>query len=81
MSEAGRKFLVGILLFLAAAAAIGWIYDRPAIGLLVGALLALGWQVRQLLAFDRALRTGNFDDFRYGEGIWDQIFSRFCIGK
>ncbi|MDH3778026.1 MAG: phosphate regulon sensor histidine kinase PhoR, partial [Gammaproteobacteria bacterium] len=26
---------------------------------------------------DRALRTGNFEDFRQGEGIWEQIFSRF----
>lgn len=44
---------------------------------MVAALLALLWQVRQLLSFDRALRTGNFDDFRQGEGIWEQIFSRF----
>jgi two-component system phosphate regulon sensor histidine kinase PhoR len=33
--------------------------------------------VRQLLAFDRALHTGNFDTFRFGEGLWQQIFSRF----
>ncbi len=77
MSEAGRKFVVGILLVLAAGAAIGWIYGRPDIGLLVAALAALLWQVRQLLSFERALRTGDFDDFRYGEGIWQQIFSRF----
>ncbi len=44
---------------------------------MMAALLALLWQVRQLLSFDRALRTGNFDDFRQGEGIWEQIFSRF----
>jgi two-component system phosphate regulon sensor histidine kinase PhoR len=77
MSEAGRKFLVGLFLFLAASAAIGWLYDRPEIGLLVGALVALAWQIRQLLSFDRALRTDDFDTFRYGEGIWNQIFSRF----
>ena len=77
MSEAARKFVVGILLLLAAGAAIGWLYDRPIPGLLVAALVALLWQVRQLLSFDRALRTGNFADFRYGEGIWQQIFSRF----
>ena len=64
-------------MFLAAGAAIGWLYDRPGLGLMVAALLALLWQVRQLLSFDRALRTGNFDDFRQGEGIWEQIFSRF----
>jgi two-component system phosphate regulon sensor histidine kinase PhoR len=52
-------------------------YGRPEIGLLVAALLCLLWQLRQLLSFERALRTGDFDDFRYGEGIWEQIFSRF----
>ena len=77
MSEAARKFLVGILVFLAAGAAIGWLYGRPEIGLLIAALVALVWQVRQLLSFDRALRTGDFEDFRYGEGIWEQMFSRF----
>ncbi|MCO4811130.1 MAG: phosphate regulon sensor histidine kinase PhoR [Gammaproteobacteria bacterium] len=77
MSDAARKFLVAVLMFLAAGAAIGWLYDRPGLGLMVAALLALLWQVRQLLSFDRALRTGNFDDFRQGEGIWEQIFSRF----
>lgn len=66
-----------MLLFLAAGTAIGWLYGRPGIGLMAAALFALAWQVRQLLSFDRALRTGNFDDFRYGEGIWEQIFSRF----
>jgi len=77
MSDAARKFLVGVLLFLAAGAAIGWLYDHPVLGLLAAALVALLWQVRQLLSFDRGLRTGNFDDFRQGEGIWEQIFSRF----
>ena len=64
-------------MLLAAGAGIGWIYDRPAAGLLVAALIALVWQVRQLLAFDRALRTNDFDAFRYGDGIWQQIFARF----
>jgi len=77
MSDAARKFLIGTLLFLAAGTVVGWIYDRPALGLLLAALIALAWQVRQLLSFDRALRTGDFDDFRQGEGIWEQIFSRF----
>jgi two-component system phosphate regulon sensor histidine kinase PhoR len=77
MSDAARKFVLGMLLFLAAGTAIGWLYGRPGIGLMAAALFALAWQVRQLLSFDRALRTGNFDDFRYGEGIWEQIFSRF----
>jgi len=77
MSEAARKFLIGLVLFLAGGGLIGWIYGRPLTGLLIAALAALIWQVRQTLSFDRALRTGNFDDFRYGEGIWPQMFSRF----
>jgi len=77
MTRAARKFLLGIALFLATGAGIGWLYGRPAIGLLVAALAALAWQVRQLLAFDRALRTGDFKAFRYGEGLWEQLFSRF----
>lgn len=79
MSEAGRKFVVGLLLFLAVGVAIGFLYDRPLVGLLVAVLAALLWQVRQLLSFDRALRTGDFEKFRYGEGIWQQLFSRFSF--
>ncbi len=77
MLESRRRFVPGLLLILGAGALIGWIYDRPLPGLLIAALLALLWQVRYLLAFDRALRNGNFDAFRTGDGIWQQIFSRF----
>jgi two-component system, OmpR family, phosphate regulon sensor histidine kinase PhoR len=56
---------------------IGWSYGRPFIGAFVASLLALVWQLRQLVAFDRALQTGDFDRFRYGEGIWQRIYSRF----
>jgi two-component system phosphate regulon sensor histidine kinase PhoR len=73
----GRKFVVGLLVFLAAGALVGWLYGKPLLGFLLAALLALVWQVRQLLTFNRALYTGDFDAFRYGEGIWQQIFSRF----
>lgn len=77
MSEAARKFVIGTLLVLAAGTAIGWLYAAPTVGLMVAALVALLWQMRQLLGFDRALRTGDFEEFRHGEGIWAQIFSRF----
>ena len=77
MLESRQRFIPGLLLFLGAGALIGWMYDRPLLGLLIAAMLALAWQVRFLLAFDRALHTGDFDNFRYGEGIWQQIFSRF----
>ena len=77
MSDTARRFLVGLLLFLLVGAGIGWIYDRLAWGLLAASLAALGWLVYRLLAFERALRTDDFERFRYGEGIWEQIFSRF----
>ena len=77
MSEAARKFVIAVALFLAGGVVVGWLYDRPGTGLTVAALLALIWQVRQLLAFDRALRTGDFAEFRIGEGLWQQYYSKF----
>ena len=77
MSDTSRKFLIGLALLLGVGAGIGWRYGHSDWGLLAAALLALAWQVRQLLSFERALRTGNFDDFRDGDGIWQQMFSRF----
>jgi two-component system phosphate regulon sensor histidine kinase PhoR len=77
MSESARKFVVNTVLFLAVGTLIGWLYGHAVWGLLTAALLALIWQVRQLLSFDQALRTGNFDNFRLGESLWAQIFSRF----
>ena len=72
-----RKFIIGVAAILIAGTLIGWIYGRPDWGLLIAALLVLLWQIRQLLSFNRALQTGDFENFRYGEGIWQQIFSRF----
>ncbi len=77
MPETWRKFLFGLFVFLAAGAGVGLMYGRIELGLLVAALIALGWQVYRLLAFDYALRTHDFEAFRTGEGIWQQIFSRF----
>lgn len=77
MSDGARKFLVGLVLFLAAGAGIGWLYGHIAWGMLVASLIAVVWQAQRLLSFERALRTGNFETFRVGDGIWEQIFSRF----
>ena len=77
MLDSRRKFVLGVLVLLSAGALVGNMYGRTGVGLLVAALLALAWQLRQLLMFERALRSGDFDAFRVGEGIWQQIFSRF----
>jgi PAS domain-containing protein len=72
-----RKFIVGIAAILVAGGLIGWIYGHAAWGLLIAALIILVWQTRQLLNFNRALHTRDFEQFRYGEGIWQQMFSRY----
>ncbi|MDH4106748.1 MAG: phosphate regulon sensor histidine kinase PhoR [Gammaproteobacteria bacterium] len=77
MRDARRKFVLGIALLLAGGAIIGWLYGRPFIGLATAAIVALAWQVRQLLVFERALRTGDFEELRYSRGIWAQIYAEY----
>ncbi len=67
----------GHLLLLAGGALIGWLYDQIVIGLLVAALLALGWHIRQMLKFEQALRDKHFGSLKYGDSIWSQLYSRF----
>ncbi|MGB5345980.1 MAG: phosphate regulon sensor histidine kinase PhoR [Woeseia sp.] len=76
MPAAWRKFLVGLLLLLLAGLGIGAIYDAPLTGLLFAALLALGYQARQVLRFDRALSNDSLDDLSFGEGIWAELAAR-----
>ena len=77
MPHSSRKLVTGVLLLIAMGALIGWLYGRPFVGAFAATLLVLVWQLRQLVAFDRALQTGDFDRFRYGEGIWQRIYSQF----
>lgn len=77
MPSAWRKFLTGMVLLLSGGALVGALYGHADWGLLVAALLGLFWQTRMLLAFDKALRTRKFEDFRYGDSIWSQMFARF----
>ena len=79
MPVSSRKFLIGVSAVLFVGALIGWIYGRPDWGLLVAALLVLFWQIRQLLSFNRALHTGDFDHFRFGEGIWQTDLLAFQV--
>jgi two-component system phosphate regulon sensor histidine kinase PhoR len=77
MPGSSRKFVLGIAGILIAGGLIGWAYGHAAWGLLVAALVILIWQTRQLLSFNRAVHTRDFGQFRYGEGIWPQMFSRY----
>lgn len=81
MLKSSRKFIVRLLLLLGAGLAIGWLYGSPLVGLLGASILALFFQVQRLLAFDKALYTRNFDAFRYGEGIWQRIYSRLAFER
>jgi len=77
MPRSWQRYLASLILLLVLGLFVGWLYDFPERGLLVAALLSLLWQARRLLMFERALRTRDFDEFRLGEGIWQQLISRF----
>lgn len=77
MSESARKVVVGVCLVLAAGALVGWSYGHLERGLMIAAVVTLLWMLRKLIIFERAIQSGDFSAFRYGEGIWQQLFSRF----
>lgn len=76
MPELQRRFLTGLLLFLGAGLAIGWLYGRPLTGLLIAALVALAHITRQLFNFSSALTSLRLDDSAFGNGIWANLVSR-----
>ncbi|MGI9261409.1 MAG: phosphate regulon sensor histidine kinase PhoR [Woeseiaceae bacterium] len=75
MSEARRKFLFGLAILLLGGLLIGWLYDRPLLGLFVATATALLWLVRQLLSLERAIHIADFEKLRYGGGVWSQVVS------
>jgi two-component system phosphate regulon sensor histidine kinase PhoR len=77
MLSSRRNILTQVLLLLGIGTFVGWLYGYPERGMLVAALVILGWQLRKLVSFSKALHTRNFDDFRIGDGIWEQLYSRF----
>ena len=77
MPSASKRFLLGLAAVIAVGGMIGWLYGQIVWGLLAAVAVALFWQVRQLLTFTQGLQTGNFDEFRIGDGIWQQMFARF----
>lgn len=81
MHKLARKVIYVQLSLLAAGALIGWLYGYPDWGLLLAALVGLGWQLRQLLRFEAALRSKHFGSLKYGDGIWSQMYSRFSYQR
>jgi two-component system phosphate regulon sensor histidine kinase PhoR len=77
MPGSSRKLIAAVVAVLAAGGLIGWLYGHAVWGVLGAALLVLAWQMRQLLSFNRAVHTRDFERFRYGEGIWQQMFARY----
>ena len=81
MTQATRKLVLGHGLLLLAGGLVGWLYDQVAWGLLVSALAGLGWQLRQLIRFESALRNQRFGSLKYGDSIWSQLYSRFTLQR
>ncbi|MBT8100882.1 MAG: DUF3329 domain-containing protein, partial [Gammaproteobacteria bacterium] len=75
MQDARRKFLLGLAILLLAGLLIGWIYGRPLAGLLVATTAALAWLVSRLLKLEKAVRSGDLESVRYGDGIVSLIVS------
>ena len=73
--------VVNQILLLVAGTLVGWLYGHPDRGLLVAALLGLGWQVRQLLRFEAALRSKHFGSLKYGDSIWSQLYSSYTYQR
>lgn len=77
MTGARRNYLLRLAGVLIAGALLGAVYGRADLGLLAAALVCLIWQIRQMLTFEAALRSGDFDEVRYGGGFWAQAFSQY----
>jgi two-component system phosphate regulon sensor histidine kinase PhoR len=73
--------LVRLGLALLGGALIGLIYDRPAMGMLLVALAALGWQLYNLYRLERWLSTGLVTDIPDGDGVWPPVFARIQFIK
>lgn len=77
MAGSWRRFLTGLFLFLAGGLVLGWLYGHALWGFTAACVVALAWQVQNMLRFEQAARTRDFRHFRFGEGIWPQIYSHF----
>lgn len=76
MSKPAWRYLIGILLALAAGGVIGGLFENQAgLGVAVAAVLVLAAQVRNLLRFDRWLRQRSRERPPDMTGLWGEVMS------
>ena len=68
---------------LVAGAFVGFLYDRPMLGILLVALGLLGWQLYNLYRLERWLAAGQITEIPDGDGVWPPVFAKiqFIKGK
>ena len=76
-----QRVVVNNLLVLAGGTFIGWLYGHADWGLLIAAIGALVWNLRQLLRFESALRSQHFGSLKYGDSIWSQMYSKYTFQR
>ena len=81
MQSVRQKVVVGNLLVVGGGALIGWLYGHADWGLMIAAIAALAWNLRQLLRFESALRSRHFGSLKYGDSIWSQMYSKYTFQR
>ena len=77
MTRAVRNHLMGIFAVALGGTLIGWWYGNWGWGALISLSVVVTWQVSKLLRFESAVRKNDFEQFRFGDGIWEQLLSQF----
>lgn len=81
MSAAARTYLFYVILSAVAGLLVGWFYGEVLAGLVIALAAIVIWHVRHLLRFDRAIKQEKADRYLYGDGIWQQLFSRYAFER
>lgn len=68
---------------LVAGGLIGYLYERPTLGILLVALGLLFWQLYNLYRLERWLAAGQIAEIPDGDGVWPPVFAKieFIKGK
>jgi len=77
MPQVWHKTLTRLAMLVVSGLAIGWLYDRPMIGLLVALAVALAWHLYWLFKLHRWLNGAKMPFLPEGSGIWPQVFARY----